>query len=144
MTRLLAACAGAVAALTATAAHADDDGFIGRRRVALEIDDCPPQPGLSPAEIKARGADHYDRGLVLYLQGDYPGSIAEFVSAYCLAPLPSLLKDIGQSYERSVRFERAITYFERYVMATNDPVGRENIVARIQVGRGNGFHGDPF
>lgn len=133
MNRLLAALAGAVTALTATAAHADDDGFIGRRRVALEIDDCPPQPGLSAAEIKARGADHYDRGLVLYLQGDYPGSISEFVAAYCLAPLPSLLKDIGQSYERSVRFERAITYFERYVIATNDPVGRENIVARIQV-----------
>lgn len=133
MTLLRVACACAIAALTATAAHADDDGFIGRRRVALEIDDCPPQPSLSPAEIKARGTDHYNRGLVLYLQGDYPGSIAEFVSAYCLAPLPSLLKDIGQSYERSVRFERAITYFERYVVATNDPVGRENIVARIQV-----------
>lgn len=134
--KVAAACACAVAALTAAVAHADDDGFIGRSRAPLEVDDCPPRPDLSPAEIKSRGADHYDRGLVLYLQGDYAGSIAEFVGAYCLAPVPSLLKDIGQSYERSVRFEKAITYFERYVLATDatvDAVARENILARIQV-----------
>ncbi len=133
MRRTLAVCAGVAVALSAAGARADDDGFIGRRRLPLEIDDCPPQPGLTPAEIKTRGADHYERGAVLYLQGDYDGSIAEFVGAYCLAPLPSLLKDIGQSYERSVRFEKAITYFERFVIATSDAVARDNIVARIQV-----------
>lgn len=123
----------ALLAMTATAASADDDGFIGRPRLRLEVDDCPAPPGVSKAELEARFTDRYDRGLVLYLQGDYPGSIAEWIAAYCLIPLPSVLKDIGQAHDRSVRYELAITYFERFVIATDDPVARATVSARIQV-----------
>lgn len=133
MIRAAVGLAIAAAAMTATAARADDDGFIGRPRARLEVDDCPPPPSVTKAELEARFTDHYDRGLVLYLQGDYGGSIDEWIAAYCLIPLPSVLKDIGQAHDRSVRYELAIAYFERFVIATNDAVARATVSARIQV-----------
>ncbi|MBL8621496.1 MAG: PEGA domain-containing protein [Myxococcales bacterium] len=133
MIRAAAGLAIAAVAMTATAARADDDGFIGRPRVRLEVDDCPAPPSVTKAELEARFTDHYDRGLVLYLQGDYGGSIDEWIAAYCLIPLPTVLKDIGQAHDRSVRYELAIAYFERFVIATEDAVARATVSARIQV-----------
>jgi PEGA domain len=92
-----------------------DAGYIGREVTALEIDDCK-QTELSRDEIKKQGFEHYARGETLYLQGDYEGAVREFVYGYCLVPSAySLLKDIGQAYERNLDYEKAIGYLERYV-----------------------------
>ncbi len=100
---------------------ADDDadtGHIGARRLRLEIDDCPPPPDLPTPRLGTMFNERYDRGSVLHVQGDYAGAIAELVSGYCLVPTfaGKVLKDIGQSYERLVEYERAVAYFERYVL----------------------------
>lgn len=137
-------CAARVAALAVTlammapalapkVARADDDGYIGLPRLALEIDDCPVRPELTKAELEARFTEHYTRGEVLYVQGDYPGAITEFVSAHCLLPISSVLKDIAQAYERSVRYELAIAYLERVVVDTDDATARQNAASRAQV-----------
>lgn len=123
----------AVGLIAAASAARADDGFIGRRQVALEVDDCAPHPDLPKAELEARFTEHYDRAEVLYLQGDYPGAITEFVGAHCLIAIPSVLKDIAQAYERSVRYEMAIAYLERFVLDTPDAVARQNAVSRVQV-----------
>ena len=147
--------AGALLVLVgaAGAAAADDppdNGFIGLRRATLEIDDCPTVPQLAEAEVDRLATERYNRGDVLYTQGDYPGAVAEFVQFYCLlqayplAPYHSVLKDIGQAYERMVEYERAINYYERYVIAIpacdTDPAcrkrvedDRRNMASRIQV-----------
>src|SRR5688500_4404136 len=97
--------------MTGGPALADDTGFIGMQRPSLEVDDCPSQLAvLPPGYVPWKGADpdrltwcsqaphaskpecivfgqageHYARGDVLYLQGDYPGAITEFVQFYCL------------------------------------------------------------
>lgn len=94
----------------------DDAGFIGRDIETLEIDDCRQNDtSLTDVQMRARASEHYQRGETLYLQGDYEGSVGELVSAYCLLPNYNLLKNIGQSYERSLEYEKAIGYFERYV-----------------------------
>ncbi|HSK01452.1 MAG TPA: hypothetical protein VK932_09430 [Kofleriaceae bacterium] len=90
----------------------------------LEIDDCPVvDPGATPEQLHKRGGELYDRGVVLYEQGDYPGAVREFVSAYCTSralkgeanPFYTLLRNIGQAYERNLDYEKAIAYFERFV-----------------------------
>lgn len=128
-----AALASALVLAATGAARADDDGFIGLPRLALEIDDCPAQPALPKAELEALFSEHYARGEVLYVQGDYPGAITEFVGAHCLLPIPSVLKDIAQAYERSVRYELAIAYLERFVVDTDDATARQNAASRAQV-----------
>ena len=55
---------------------------------------------------------------MLYLQGDYDGAVRELVvraTAWCR--FYTILKDIGQAYERELDYEQAIGYLERYVEA---------------------------
>jgi hypothetical protein len=81
----------------------------------LEIDDCK-QTDLTKDQIFKQGSEHYERGETLYVQGDYEGAVRELVYSYCLVPsFYTILKDIGQAYERNLDYERAVGYLERYV-----------------------------
>ncbi|MEO8846372.1 MAG: PEGA domain-containing protein [Kofleriaceae bacterium] len=125
-------------------AHADDAGYISKDVIALEIDHCTPDK-VTKDELLRRGADYYQRGEVLYLQGDYIGAVQELVESYCEVPFYSILKDIGQAYERQLEYGRAIAYFSRYVLdipadakrsgtcAVDPQEDKQNVLARIQV-----------
>lgn len=145
---------GLIIALLAasTVAHAQpedprkrDAGYIGKEIPVLEIDECPARAAMTPQEVQRIGGEHFERGEVLYVQGDYSGAVKELVAAYCILPYYSILKDIGQAYERELDYEKAIAYFEKFVLSVPadakprracDPppqVERENVLARISV-----------
>ncbi|ACY14366.1 PEGA domain-containing protein [Haliangium ochraceum] len=119
---LLAACL-CVAALGGNAARAEAPapapapivGEADEPQELLEIESCMQPLDLDAREAENRAADHYDRGIQLYEQGDYEAAIEEFVSAYCLKPYYRVLKDIAQSFERMVNYEKAVIYLERYL-----------------------------
>jgi hypothetical protein len=127
------------------AAAQPDSGFIGKVSAQLEIDDCPrADPAASEAQLTARFGALYERGEVLYLQGDYPGAVRELVSGYCVAGgfgrgrevRYQLLKDIGQAYERNLDYEKAIGYFERFIHdypTGVDPADRRVVESRVLV-----------
>jgi hypothetical protein len=128
-----------VVASPAWAQPDEDTGFIGAPRVPLEIDDCPQAPDVPAKQLESMAAERYDRGEVLHLQGDYQGAVDELVHGYCLVPelAGRLLKDIAQSYERLVQYEKAVAYFERYllVIASQPQTADEQraVATRIQV-----------
>ncbi len=144
---LLGACVvAAFAGATPSHAQPADTGYIGVERAQLEIDDCPPNaPGLGEAQLRKIGQERYERGNTLYLQGDYAGAVRELVGSYCATPFFQILKDIGQAYERSLEYEKAIGYLERYVASIKpdsqrlsqcspDPqVDKQNTLTRIEV-----------
>lgn len=108
--------AAAASAQPAQPASPGDNGYIGRELQRLEIDDCrQPDPAANQDQLRARASEHYQRGETLYVQGDYVGAVSELVTAYCTLPYFTILKDIGQAYERSLEYEKAIGYLERYV-----------------------------
>ncbi len=135
-----------VAAVTSVA-HAEgrDAGYISKDVLELEIDQCVSDKTISKDELLGRGGEYYQRGEVLYLQGDYKGAVQELVSSYCQVPFYSILKDIGQAYERELEYGRAIAYFSRYVLdvpadakrantcAPDPQEDKKNVLARIQV-----------
>ncbi|MCA9677610.1 MAG: PEGA domain-containing protein, partial [Myxococcales bacterium] len=127
---------------TPDAAGGRDTGFVGKRILTLEIDDCPVPPAVSHDQLIQIAGEHYARAEVLYNErGDYDGAIREFVTSYCLVPIYSVLKDIGQTYERLLEFEHAVAYLERYVLEVPDDVPgaaekRRSVSARAQVLRG--------
>jgi hypothetical protein len=121
-------------------------GFIGKPKIRLDVDDCPTKPNQPQDKIVAIAREHYDRGEVLYVQGDYPGAVQEFTASYCLVPsFYTILKDIGQAYERELDYQRAIAYLDRYVAeipldakaagacATDPQTDRKNVTARLSV-----------
>jgi hypothetical protein len=124
------------------------EGYIGKDATVLEVDDCPPPPQVPPDQLLKIGGEHFSRGEVLYIQGDYRGAVKELVAAYCIKPFYTILKDIGQAYERELDYERAIGYLERYVLempkdaqrtspcAADPQDDKKNVTARIKVLRG--------
>jgi hypothetical protein len=132
--------AGGVAAAWAQPAR-PDSGYIGRGTGTEEIDACRAERAErdeSPEdarERRARAAEHYDRGLALYEQGDYTGAIAEFVAAYCHEPSYLMYYNIAQSFERQVDYEKAVAYLERFILESpeEEEQTRERIAFRVQV-----------
>jgi tetratricopeptide (TPR) repeat protein len=125
-----------------------DAGFIGKGPSIprLEVEDCPVvDPAMTQEQIQARGRERYDRGETLYIQGDYEGAVHELVGSYCLIRYYSILKDIGQAYERKLDYERAIGYLSKYISeipkdaqrvsscAPDPQEDRENVSRRIRV-----------
>jgi tetratricopeptide (TPR) repeat protein len=120
-------------------------GFLNKDVLRLEVDDCSPDANVTKDELLRRGLEYYNRGEILYLQGDYEGAVSELVRSYCEVPFYSLLKDIGQAYERKLEYGKAIAYLERYVLAvpadaqkrdqcSADPQDdKRNVLARIHV-----------
>jgi hypothetical protein len=123
-----------------------DTGYIGRELTRLEVDDCR-QIELTPQQIQQQAFEHFDRGSTLYAQGDYEGAVRELAYSYCLVPSQyTILKDLGQAYERNLDYERAIGYLERYVkeipppgtprcsVCPEDPqVDKANVARRVEV-----------
>jgi tetratricopeptide (TPR) repeat protein len=138
------AIAGA-AAFAQPARSVSDAGYIGKDVLVLEIDDCRPPPPMDDAHLRAQGSEHYQRGEVLFAQGDYQGAVDELVAAYCIYPYYTILVDIGNTYEKKLEYAKALAYFERYVekvppdakkSGTCDPdpqVEKENILAHIGI-----------
>ncbi len=71
---------------------------------------------------------------MLYEQGDYQAAVREFVVAYCDKPHPKMFLNIGQAYERMLDFEKAVAYFERFILETDDrEPNRKRAAIRVEV-----------
>src|SRR5690606_14742262 len=132
------AAAGAEDEAEATAEPVSDDGYGGHGfldRVSKgteEVDRCPARDGVGPEQLTRRMTDHYERGVVLYEQGDYEGAVDEFVAAYCDSPHPSMFYNIGQAYERMLAFEKAVAYMERFILESEpDAPNRKRAELRV-------------
>lgn len=62
---------------------------------------------------------HFEQGEALLERGNYEGALAEYESAYGLMEGHPrryfLLFNIGQAYERTFRYDRALEYYRRYL-----------------------------
>ncbi|HWM84822.1 MAG TPA: PEGA domain-containing protein [Kofleriaceae bacterium] len=110
-------------------------GFLDRLSKGTdEVERCRPRQGANDQQLIEHAADHYDRGLVLYEQGDYQAAVREFVVAYCDKPHPKMFLNIGQAYERMLDFERAVAYFERFILESDErEPNRKRAAIRVEV-----------
>ncbi len=112
-----------------------DTGYIGGPTQTPEIDACKPPPEASEEERRERASEHFGRGKVLYIQGDFEGAKDEFVAAYCTLPHWDTLQNIGQSFERLLDFEKAVAYFSRFILElpADKAELREQVSFRVEV-----------
>jgi hypothetical protein len=72
--------------------------------------------GAAPASAAPKEAsERFSRGVALYNETDYRAALVEFKRAYELAPNPSVLYNIGQTYFQLQNYAAALTTFERYL-----------------------------
>jgi hypothetical protein len=111
----------------------------GPAAARAQSDECGVPPDETADQVAQQASDHYERGSVLYFQGDYEGAVREYHATLCLLPSATdVLYSIGQAYERLLDFEQAIAFYQRYVDAKKDATGadateRKSIESRITV-----------
>jgi tetratricopeptide (TPR) repeat protein len=59
---------------------------------------------------------HFDHGVVLYGEADYPAALAEFKRAYALAPNSAVLFNIGEAQFQLQDYAGALASFTRYLV----------------------------
>jgi hypothetical protein len=77
---------------------------------------------------------HFDHGVVLYGEADYPGALAEFKRAYALAPNSAVLFNIGEAQFQLQDYSGALGSFTHYLVEA--PPGashRADVEADIEV-----------
>ncbi|TMQ09353.1 MAG: tetratricopeptide repeat protein [Deltaproteobacteria bacterium] len=68
----------------------------------------------APAPISEAGK-HFQRGVQLYGEADYHAALVEFRRAYELAPNPTVLYNIGQTYYQLQNYAAALVALQRYL-----------------------------
>lgn len=76
-------------------------------------------PSMAAPDPKAQSASdagrHFQRGVALFNEADYPGALAEFRRAYEIAPNAAVLYNIGQTHFQLRSYASALASFEKYL-----------------------------
>ena len=77
---------------------------------------------------------HFDHGVVLYGEADYPAALAEFKRAYALAPNSAVLFNIGEAQFQLQDYAGALASFTRYLVeAPPGAAHRADVESDIEV-----------
>ncbi len=87
-----------------------------------------PSAAEEPAADTREAGKHFDRGVVLYGETDYPGALVEFKRAYALAPNASVLYNIGEAEFQLQDYAGALLTFTRYLAEAPAGSGRRTEV----------------
>ena len=92
----------------------------------------PGAPDDSRATAKKVAATHYQRGVALYKETDYPAALAEFRAAYEALPHWEVLFNIGLCERRLFKYGPALTSLNRYLSEGGARVPRDRRTAVAQ------------
>ncbi len=91
-----------------------------------------PDEQLSSEERARRVEELAAQGARAYRSGDFDEAIASFERAYGIEPVPNLLYNIAKSYERQEKYEKAVEYYQRFIVAPEvDSDARQAALDRI-------------
>lgn len=82
----------------------------------------------TPAQRK-EAATHYQRGVALSKEGDFPAALAEFRAAYQAAPSFEVLFNIGFCERRTFKYGQALRTFAQYLKWGGEKVAAERRTA---------------
>ncbi len=89
-------------------------------------------PAPARADDRGRAAEAFALGQQAESQGDWRAAIDSYERAYQLSPHPSVLFNIGNSYERLAEYRTAARYFLRYVEDSPTADDRDDVLARVR------------
>jgi tetratricopeptide (TPR) repeat protein len=94
-----------------------------------------------PAADTREAGKHFERGVVLYGETDYPGALVEFKRAYALAPNAAVLYNVGEAEYQLQDYAGALLTFTRYLAEAPAGAGRRvEVEADIEILRARVGH----
>jgi|GEM_PF-1513405 len=81
-----------------------------------------PSPVVPPAPMTGEARTHYDQGLRLYGDHDFPAAIREFEAGFALEPRREFLFAEAQAYRLAGDCARAIPLYERFLGSGPSPL----------------------
>ena len=79
-----------------------------------------PAPPPSSNAKKDEARRHFQQGVALYEEGNYPAALAEFQAAYQMAPAAAVLFNIGLTYKALYKYADAAVMLERYLVESKN------------------------
>lgn len=76
---------------------------------------CAPGASAQEPNAQKEAGLHFQRAVQLYSETDYRAALVEFKRAYEIAPHPSVLYNLGQTYYQLQNYADALTTFERFL-----------------------------
>lgn len=83
----------------------------------------------APPAAKQEAATHYQRGISLYKETNYPAALSEFKAAHAALPSWEVLFNIGLCQRRLFQYGAAIRSFDRYLAEGGAKVGKDRRAA---------------
>jgi tetratricopeptide (TPR) repeat protein len=68
-----------------------------------------------PSSAMREAGKHFEHGVTLYGEADYPGALVEFKRAYALSPNSAVLYNVGEAQYQLQDYASALTTFTRYL-----------------------------
>ena len=76
----------------------------------------PPPPPQAPADPNLEAAKlHFEQGVSLFNDGNYPAALAEFEQSYKLNPTPAVLYNIGLTQKALFHYTEAVDAITQYL-----------------------------
>ena len=83
-------------------------------------------------EVRAAKARvHYENGMAHFNLEEWDPAIAEWEAGYRVKPVPEFLFNIAQAYRKSQRYERALTFYQRYLRLSPKADNRAEVEKQI-------------
>ena len=103
--------------------------------VCVEASPLPVPPPVSAILDVAK--QHFDQGVALFNDNNFPAALAEFLESYRLNPAAAVLRNIGYTQQRLFRYPEAIETLKRYLagspaIAADERANTDQIIAEMQ------------
>jgi tetratricopeptide (TPR) repeat protein len=92
---------------------------------------APAQAQTSDAERAASARMHYETGMAHFNLEEWDQAIAEWEVGYRTKPVPEFIYNIAQAYRKSQRYEKALTFYQRYLRLKPDAENRKEVEKQI-------------
>ena len=80
----------------------------------------------------AKARVHYETGMAHFNLEEWDQAIAEWEEGYRVKPVPEFLFNIAQAYRKSSRYERALTFYQRYLRLAPKADNRAEVERQIE------------
>ncbi len=84
-------------------------------------------------ETLNRAREAFDKGQALYEQEKFDEAAEQFATAYEARPFPAFLYNAGASFAKARNYEKAIEYFEKYLVENPNADDKADVQKRIEV-----------